>query len=212
MFVGIKQVAKELGVSTSTLRRWESEGKICSIRTSGNHRRYNLEEISKIFKNGMSNNTEKENNILACCYARVSTYGQKSDLERQKQILQMFCSSKGYQFITIEDLGSGLNYSKKGLNELFNLIFNKKINKLVLTHKDRLIRFGSEIIFNLCKHNDIEVILINKDEEKIDDNKEFVNDVLEIITHFSAKLYGKRSHKNKKILSENKKLFIEDIK
>jgi putative resolvase len=191
----IKEYAKVLGVSTSTLRRWESEGKITSERTVGNHRRY-----------GVTNNINSNKKTI--CYARVSTSRQKEDLIRQKQVLELYCASHGYSFDIIEDLGSGLNYNKKGLNKLIELIHNKSIDRLIVTNKDRLLRFGKEIIFKLCELNEIEVVVINSDET-MDSNKEFVNDVLEIITHFSAKLYGKRSHMNEKILKENKKLFGE---
>lgn len=110
-------------------------------------------------------------------------------------------------YIVVEDFGSGLNYNKNGLVRLIEMITTKKISRLVLTHKDRLLRFGSEIIFKICQENDIEVCIINRDEDKTDDNKEFVDDVLEVITHFSSVLHGKRSHKNKHILEQNKKLF-----
>lgn len=204
-YLGIKKLAEKLSVSQSTLRRWEREGKITPIRTGGNHRRYDLDNVLQEMNFIIEEQTETK--LVSCCYARVSTREQKQDLERQKQVLEMFCSSKGYEFIIIEDFGSGLNFKKNGLNKLIDLILKQKINRLVLTHKDRLLRFGSEIIFRLCDEHNIDVVIINRDEEKTDNNKEFVNDVLEVITHFSAVLYGRRSHKNKQILEENTKLF-----
>lgn len=189
----IDEYAKLLGVSKSTLRRWEKEGKISSFKTKGGHRRYSLS----------SQNTDIKKTIA---YARVSTHDQKDDLIRQKQVLELYCSSKGYTFEVIEDLGSGLNYNKKGLKKLLKLINDKQIERLVLTNNDRLLRFGKEIIFELCSLNNISVEIINK-SENTDSNTEFVNDVLEVITHFSSKLYGQRSHKNKHIIETNKNLF-----
>ncbi len=194
--LNLAEMSLHLGVSKDTLRRWEREGKITSLRTPGGHRRYEILDINK--------NKEEKYSIA---YARVSTHGQKADLERQKQMLELYCSSKGYKYELIEDIGSGLNYNKTGLKKLIKLIEENKIDRIVLTHKDRLMRFGFGMISQICSLNNVLIDVINVGEEKLDDEKEFVNDVLEIITVFSARLYGKRSHKNKKILEENKKLF-----
>ena len=206
MLINIEKLSKELNVSKSSLRRWEKDGIISSLRTTGNHRRYDENEIKNIINN---QTLMQPSNNTVCCYSRVSTHEQKNDLARQKQTLEMFCNKNGLKYFSIEDIGSALNYNKKGLNELIELIINKKISKIILTHKDRLVRFGYEIISNLCKHNNIEIVFINQNVDNIDDNKEFVDDVLSIITHFSSKLYGKRSHKNKTILAQNKQLFSD---
>ena len=92
-------------------------------------------------------------------YARVSSHDQKNDLVRQQELLEAFC-----QHEIIADLGSGLNYKKKGLQRLLELILFKRIHRLVLTHKDRLLRFGSELIFALCEIQNIEIVIINKGE------------------------------------------------
>ena len=128
-------------------------------------------------------------------YARVSSHDQKEDLERQKKVLELYCTSQGWQFEILSDLGSGMNYQKKGLKKLINEILSEQIGRLVLTHKDRLLRFGAELIFSICAAKEVEVVLINKS-----DNSSFeeylAKDVLEIITVFSARLYGSRSKKN----------------
>jgi putative resolvase len=99
----------------------------------------------------------------------------------------------------VQDLGSGLNYQKKGLKKLIKMIYSGTIKRLVITHKDRLMRFGAELVFSLCESFGIEVIIINaKEESSFEDD--LVQDVLEIITVFSARLYGARSRKNKKLL------------
>lgn len=92
-----------------------------------------------------------------------------------------------------------MNYKKKGLNQLLEMILRRKVRRLVLTHKDRLLRFGSELIFALCELQNIEVVLINKGEQPTFE-EELAKDVIEIITVFSARLYGSRSNKNKKLL------------
>jgi putative resolvase len=136
-------------------------------------------------------------------YCRVSSHDQKEDLLRQKQVLELFCAQNGWQYEILEDLGSGLNYSKKGLKRLIRLIVDSKVERLVITHKDRLLRFGSELIFSLCEHFRTEVLIINRIEDASFE-EDLASDVLEIITVFSARLYGSRSHKNKKIVEELK--------
>ena len=90
-------------------------------------------------------------------------------------------------------------FGKKGLNKLINLIINKQINRLVITHKDRLLRFGSELLFNLCHFYNIDVVILN-DNKNITNAQQLAEDVLAILTVFSAKMHGFRSHKNKNII------------
>lgn len=193
--IGIKEASKLLGVTSKTLRLWESEGKITSHRTNGGHRRY---EISSLLGS-------KKETQLTIGYGRVSTSEQKGDLERQLKILELYCASKGYDYELISDMGSGLNYKKKGLIRIIKLICSNQVDRLVLTHKDRLLRFGSELIFTLCEIFGVEVSIINKSEESTFE-EDLSNDVIEIITLFSARLYGIRSHKNKNIVQQLKEV------
>lgn len=197
MLLTIKKFADKAGVTTTTVRNWCNTNKIKETRTKGNHRRIDDSELFKV------NKQEK----YTALYARVSTRNKLDDLDRQKQVLELYASSKGYSYNIIEDVGSSLNYNKKGLLNLIELIENNVIDNLIITHKDRLLRFGSEIIFKLCDLHNVKVHIINKDNENTDFTKELVNDVLSIITVFSAKLYGSRSNKNKQIIVENIKLF-----
>lgn len=100
----------------------------------------------------------------------------------------------------MQDLGSGLNYNKKGLQQLIKRICAGSVGRLVMTNKDRLLRFGSELIFSLCEIFNVEVVIINQGEQSLGFEEELAQDVLEIITVFSARLYGSRSHKNRKLL------------
>jgi putative resolvase len=202
MKVTIGKVAKEVGVTVETLRAWEKAGKIKSERTKGNHRRYELEQIS-----GYANRN-KTNCKVTAIYVRVSTPSRKNDLDMQRQVLELFCASKGWQYKIIEDIGSGLNYNKKGLLELIKTIESNQIERIVLNYKDRLLRFGSEIIFEICKYHNVEIIVVNDDESKTYE-EELACDVLSVITLFSAKLYGSKSHKNKIIVENAKKMFGE---
>ena len=132
-------------------------------------------------------------------YARVSSDDQKDDLERQKQVLELYGAHQGWTFEVIADLGSGMNYHKKGLKRLLNDILADRIGRLVVTHQDRLLRFGAELVFAICEAKQVEVVILNPDEDTPFE-EELAQDVLEIITVFSARLYGSRSRKNQKLL------------
>ena len=136
-------------------------------------------------------------------YARVSSNDQKEDLKRQIIVLESYCAKNGWSFEIIQDLGSGLNYRKRGLIKLIKLICTNQVERLVITHKDRLLRFGAELLFTLCEIFGTEVIIINRTEDSTFE-EDLAQDVLEIITVFSARLYGSRSHKNKKIVQQLK--------
>lgn len=196
----LEEACEYLKVSKSTIRRWEREGILTSIRTTGNHRRYDEATLDKLIQK--SDSVKK----LVVGYCRVSTSGQKDDLDRQVQITSSYCAAKGYNFKIITDIGSGINYNKKGFKELIKLCLNKEISKIVLNYKDRLVRFGYEIIEEICIYNNIEIEIINYTEDKTYET-ELVEDVLSIITVFSARLHGSRSHKNKVTIEENKKMF-----
>ena len=199
LFISIGQAAEVIGVSVSTLRRWEKEERLFPHhRTKGGHRRYSLEyinnEILNIDKTNLSSPLRK-----TYAYARVSSADQKLDLTRQIKRLSKYCDAQKLEYEIISDLGSGLNYKKRGLTKLINLICNSKVSKLVLVHKDRLLRFGSPLLFKLCEFFNTEILILEEQQAKSFE-QELVADVIEIMTVFTAKMHGKRSHKNKKAL------------
>lgn len=200
-FVKIGKAAEILGVSIQTLRRWESDGSLVPARKSdGGTRYYDLDQLVGVVS---------ADNDLTIAYARVSSHDQKEDLKRQAELLSTFCLQRGWHFEVIQDLGSGMNYQKKGLKRLLDLILDKKIIRLVITHRDRLLRFGAELVFALCQARQVEVVIVNRGEE-CSFEEELAKDVLEIITVFSARLYGARSHKNKKLVEAAKLLVNND--
>lgn len=194
-FVSITTAAKILGVSLSTMRRWDAEGRLSPERTEGNHRRYDLSKLNPSRINGTISDTRK-----TIAYARVSSSDQKDDLLRQKQVLDIYCASQGWTYEIISDLGSGMNYHKKGLKALLTDVIDNRVGRLVITHKDRLLRFGAELVFAICEAKNVEVVIINKGEDTSFE-EDLATDVLEIITVFSARLYGSRSRKNQKIIN-----------
>lgn len=162
-------------------------------RTVGRQRRYDLAKL----KPELFHAAPQERKTIA--YARVSSHDQKEDLERQKQVLELYCAKQGWTFEVIADLGSGMNYNKKGLKRLLDEIIDGKVGRLVIAHKDRLLRFGAELVFAICEAKDVEVLIINKGIDTTFE-EDLAKDVLEIITVFSARLYGSRSRKNQKLL------------
>lgn len=198
--ISINQASQQLGVSISTLRRWDETGVLVAERTPKGHRRYDISKINPNLLHGMG---DKDRKTIA--YARVSSHDQKEDLHRQIQVLEMYCAKQGWTYEIINDLGSGMNYHKKGLKQLLDGILENQIGRLVLTHKDRLLRFGAELIFALCEARNVEIVIINQGENPSFE-EELAQDVLEIITVFSARLYGSRSKKNKKLLEAVKEV------
>ena len=194
MKVSIGRAAKELGVTRETLRRWEAAGKIQVERTPAGHRRFDLAGLHGITPR------PSHTNRPTLAYARVSSHDQKEDLVRQVALLETFCAANGWTYQVIQDSGSGLNYNKKGLRQLLKRVCSGQVGRLVLAHKDRLLRFGSELVFALCEAYNTEVVLINQGEQPLSFEEELVQDVLEMITVFSARLYGSRSRKNRKLM------------
>ena len=195
-FVNIGEAAKLLGVSVQALRNWEVEGKIMpSHRTPGGQRMSDLAELLGV--NDLTYPT--------LAYARVSSSDQKKDLERQHAVLEAFCDKNGWQTEIIRDLGSGMNYNNQGLGRLLELMVHGQMSRLVITHKDRLLRFGAEIVFRICELKGIEVVIINKSKQPSFE-EELTRDVMEIMTVFCANLYGRRSHTSKKMAEEIDKI------
>ena len=140
--VSIHEAAEFLGVAAQTLRRWEREGKLIpDERTPGGRRRYDLARL----RPEQFHAPDAARRTVA--YARVSSHDQKDELERQKQVLELYCAHQGWTFEVVADMGSGMNYHKKGLKRLLDAIIDGQIGRLVITHQDRLLRFGAELVF-----------------------------------------------------------------
>ena len=175
----ISAYSRLLGVHPQTMRRWEKEerpGLVAPVRTLGNHRRYLVQPKGEI----------------TVGYARVSCHDQKDDLPRQADRLTRHAADR--PVLIIKDIGSGLNCNKPGLKKLLALLLTGTVRELILTFKDRLLRFGSELIFFICKQLGVVVTILDHPEEKSMEET-FTQDVLAILTVFSARLHGARSHR-----------------
>ena len=194
-YVSTKKAKEILGVHMQTLYNWEKNGKIDTIRTAGNQRKYNVEKYLKTYGKGdyEEENIEeeiKEDNKkrLNICYVRVSTLNQKDDLERQKEYMM----EKYKDYKLIEDIGSGINFNRRGLRKIIKYAIEGKIHRVVVAHKDRLTRFGFELIEDLIKEYSKGKIIIDSENEgkKKEAKEELVEDVLQILNVYTAKLNG----------------------
>ena len=197
--VKIGAAAKMLGTTPGQLRKWEANGELLPARkTQGGTRYY---AIADLFGRSAAASpaAASPEEPLTVCYARVSSHDQKADLDRQQAALEAYCATKGWRTRVIRDLGSGMNYRKKGLQELLELILHRRFERLVITHQDRLLGFGAELVFRLCELQGIEIVIVHQGEPPSFE-EELAQDVLEIITVFSARLYGSGSHQSKQLL------------
>ena len=188
--LSIGKFAKSLGVSIQTLRNWDKEGKLKPTYVTENGYRYYSEDLLNKFRNIKNVNKIKKKNIL---YARVSTKSQKDDLDRQVDNLKQYAYSKGYSFEIITDIGSGINYKKEGLLKMINLVECGEVDRIIVLYKDRLIRFGYDLIEYICKLNDTKIEIV--DNSTISKEQELTEDLVQIITVFANRLYGARSKK-----------------
>lgn len=186
----IGKFAKRAGVHPETLKRLEKDNKLIpAYKSDAGTRYYDPSQLS-YFK-GKSPVDEPK---ITIGYCRVSNRNQQDDLDAQVANIKAYMLSKGYQFDVITDIGSGLNYSKKGILKLIELINNREIDRVVVLYKDRLIRFGFELLEYLCQLNAVELVVIDhsvksKEEELTED-----------LTHIITDMYGSRSRRTKDFL------------
>jgi putative resolvase len=191
----IHEFSKLVYKTPQTLRNWDRKGRLKPHHTGMNGYRYYSEDQRKKVLH-IEDKTEK----LIIGYCRVSSPKQKDDLQRQIDNMKTYLLAKGEPFKIISDVGSGINYTKSGLKELINQVNSNKVSKIVILYKDRLIRFGYEIIEYFAKLNSCEIEVIDNTEKT--EEQELVEDLIQIVTVFSCRLQGKRANKAKKLVKE----------
>lgn len=197
-YYSIAEFSKILNVSAQTLRNWDKSGKLKPHHTGpSGYRYYSQEQLNQVL------NIQPNLNRKTIGYCRVSSNKQKNDLERQIENMNLYLMAQGKPFEIISDIGSGINYKKKGLRQLIQQITQGKVEKVVVLYKDRLLRFGFELIEYIANlhHCEIEIV----DTTKKSEQEELVEDLIQIITVFSCKFQGKRANKAKKMIEELKK-------
>lgn len=195
----LKETETLLNVSKSTLQRWDKSGKLKALRTEGGHRRYKESEILNLIGFEETDGEDKQNSVIVATYARCSTSDQKShgDIDRQSERLVEYSVKHKYKIEhIIKDMGSGLNDKRKGFVKLCKLVIDKKINKIIIEHKDRLTRFQYNLIEMFFNSYGVEIELVDKKEYT--EQEELVNDMMMLIASFSGRLYSVRAKENSK--------------
>jgi predicted site-specific integrase-resolvase len=178
-YVRSREACKILQVSEKTLRNWDAEGKIATTRLPNGHRRYDIDSVLK-------GSAGSRKTIL---YARVSSHKQREDLHRQADYLKsLFPDGE-----VVTEIGSGLNFKRKGLLSVLGRVMSGDVKEVVVTYSDRLVRFGTDLIRWLCEQNNCQLVVLNKVD--LSPERELVEDILAIVHVFSCRLYGLRKYK-----------------
>lgn len=200
-FVGGKEASALIGVHQRTLYQWDANGKIETIRTPGNKRLYNVSKFLKEKRCVDVDNydecikkIDESKNKIKLGYVRVSSIGQKDDLVRQKQNITKYFPDH----IILEDIGSGMNFKRRSFKKIIDLAIEGKIEELVVLHKDRLTRFGFDLVEDLITRYSSGKIIIVNTKVDIEPEEELVKDVLQVMNVFVAKMNGRRKYKIKK--------------
>lgn len=193
-YYSIHEFSKLIGRTPQTLRNWDTSGRLKPHHTGANgYRYYSHQQLDEVL-----NISDKSRKIIGYC--RVSSNKQKDDLERQVENMHKYLSSIECEYEIIQDIGSGINYTKKGIRTLLQKINNKEISKIVVFYKDRLLRFGFEMIEYMANLNGCEIEVLDSTEKT--EQEELVEDLIQIVTVFSCKLQGKRANRTRKLVDE----------
>jgi putative resolvase len=187
----VSEFAERIGKSSSTLRRWDREGRLVARRTPSGHRYYTNEDLYRAF--GIEKPEPERQNIVYC---RVSSRGQLDDLQSQVKAMEMFCLGAGIPIdALIKEVGGGMNFRRKKFLALVERIEQGEVGRLVIAHKDRLVRFGFDFFEWFAGRHGCKIIVAN--QETLSPQQEMVQDLMSIIHCFSSRLYGLRSYKKK---------------
>jgi predicted site-specific integrase-resolvase len=183
----IKEFADKVGRATSTIRRWEDEGKIKPKRHPSGHRYFDEADVRQVL--GKAPEAR-----LVVVYCRVSSAGQKDDLQSQVKAMEAYCLNAGIAVDEwIQDIGGGMNFKRKKFLSLVDRIIAGEVEKLLIAHKDRLVRFGFDLISHIASQNGCEIEVVN--QESLSPQEEMTEDLLSIVHTFSCRLYGMRKYK-----------------
>lgn len=192
-YYSIHEFSKLIGRTPQTLRNWDNSGRLTPHHTGANgYRYYSHDQLNQVL--GITDAQPRK--VIGYC--RVSSNKQKDDLERQVQNMERFLASQYPNYEIVQDIGSGINYTKRGLRILLRKICNREVEKVVVFYKDRLLRFGFELVEYVANINGCEIEVVDSTEKT--EQQELVEDLVQIITVFSCKLQGKRANKTRKLV------------
>ena len=185
----IGEAAKRLGKTVKTLQRWDNNGVMLATRTLTGRRVYTLEQLRRATGLG-----DEQRDRVVIAYCRVSSQAQKSDLKNQRRVVEDFCVARAIANVEfIEEIGGGLNFKRPAFLKLIDRIVAGDVSKLVIAHKDRLARFGFDLLSHLCRVHQCELLVLNS--EQLSPEQEMVQDLMAITHCFSSRLYGLRNYR-----------------
>ena len=185
------EFGKMIGRTVNTLQRWDREGILKARRTPTNRRYYTEEDYYNITGIQQENVENQVNDVVI--YARVSNQNQKDDLKNQVEFLKTYANAKGYIVSNIiTDIGSGLNYNRKGFN---SILYSEKKQTILISYEDRFVRFGYSWFDNFLKSKGSEIVVVNN--QTLSPQQELVEDLISIIHIFSCRIYGLKKYKKK---------------
>ena len=188
----VGEFAKLLNVTVKTLQNWDKQGSLKAYRTPTNQRFYTEEQLNQILNLSNSNQIEKQG--LKIGYCRVSTHNQKSSLQNQEDYLRNYTNAKGVILDEVfTDIGSGMNYNRKNFNKILELVEAREVSEIYVTYKDRFVRFGFDWFNIFCEKHDAKIIVLN--QPSTSPEQELAEDLLNIVTVFSARNHGLRTYK-----------------
>lgn len=184
----VRQFANLIGVSVNTLQRWDRQGRLKPQRTPGNRRLYTDEHLALVGR------ASRLKGRITAAYARVSSPAQKPDLDNQVRVLEQFCAANGWVVDEwIKEIGGGLNFNRRHFLRTLDGVIHGRIQRLIVAHRDRLCRFGFEMVEHLCRTHACDLVVMN--QESLSPEQEMVQDMLSIVHCFSARLYGLRNYR-----------------
>ena len=184
----VRQFANLIGVSVGTLQRWDRQGRLKPQRTPGNRRLYTDEHLALVGR------ASRISERITAAYARVSSQAQKPNLDNQIRVLEQFCAANGWAVDEwVKEVGGGLDFRRKHFLRILDAVVLGRIERLIVAHRDRLCRFGFEMVEHLCRTHDCDLVVMN--QESLSPEQEMVQDMLSIVHCFSARLYGLRTYR-----------------
>ena len=188
----VGEFAKLLNVTVKTLQNWDKKGTLKAYRTPTNQRFYTEEQLNQVLN--LSSNTQEKKQGLKIGYCRVSTQNQKNSLQNQEEYLRSYTNAKGIILDgVLTDIGSGITHNRKNFNRILELVEAGEISEIYVTYKDRFVRFGFDWFNNFCEKHGAKIIILN--QSSTSPEQELVEDLLNIVTVFSARSHGLRTYK-----------------
>ena len=188
----VGEFAKLLNVTVKTLQNWDKQGTLKAYRTPTNQRFYTEEQLNQILN--LSNTNQDEKQGLKIGYCRVSTHNQRNSLEHQEEYLRSYTNAKGVILDEVfTDIGSGINYNRKNFNRILELVEDGEVAEIYVTYKDRFVRFGFDWFNTFCEKHGAKIIILN--QPSTSPEQELAEDLLNIVTVFSARSHGLRTYK-----------------